>query len=442
MERLHGLGSCGLWVLLLCLLTHHFHAGLVPRSQVSAELQRGAMWLGHERAASWLYRAARKQTKLTVAAADAPLDPKSLESGSPTRLGTSATAVQLGTGVVSSLCSFEDGDRPLVVDLGCGYGVGALTAGAGGCPGGGSSSRANYLGCDLSPQGVGFARGVAARWGLSGRAAFVRRDALAVLRDVGQQYHGPVAAVVLCCPSPYRAAPPPTMEPMHAHKAYAGTRGRATGGRGNSQLPDSADSHSFLGRMAVLREAARVLAPGGWLLLSSNAEDVAVAMVSAARELGLEIAELESEPSGRLTELTGQTLVSHLSLCDRLQSVTERSAASGSASIAPYARGDLMTPAAGGSWLSELSPGTTALSETAAAFDGGALSRRSVRWREQGGVRAEGRGWCRGSGWRVTEQGRWDDVAAALGRRGWSETELAHGVDGAAVHRMLLHKPA
>jgi len=130
---------------------------------VSAELQRGAMWLGHERAASWLYRAARKQTKLTVAAADAPLDPKSLESGSPTRLGTSATAVQLGTGVVSSLCSFEDGDRPLVVDLGCGYGVGALTAGAGGCPGGGSSSRANYLGCDLSPQGVGFARGVAAR---------------------------------------------------------------------------------------------------------------------------------------------------------------------------------------------------------------------------------------------------------------------------------------
>ena len=32
-------------------------------------------------------------------------------------------------------------------------------------------------------------------------------------------------------------------------------------------------------------------------------------------------------------------------------------------------------------------------------------------------------------------------VEAAVSRAAWSETELAHSVDGAAVHRLLLRKP-
>jgi len=314
--------------------------------QVALELQHDRMWLGSERAAAWLYRAARRQTKLT--ASDAQLDTENL----------------LRAQLVGPW--FEDSRAPLVVDLGCGYGVGALTASAGAPDGGAAGSafaRPNYLSCDLSPQGIGYARGVARRWGVGGRAAFLQSDAAAVLRAVAGRYDGPVAAVVLCCPSPYQASlgAGPELDPDGADR---------TGG--NSQLPPSASSDAFLGNAAVLAEAARLLAPGGRLLLSSNAEDVAVTMATAARELGLEIV---PEPSG----------------------------------------------------MAQRGP---------AAEPGGALSRRSTRWREQGGSRAEGPGWRRGAGWAL--QG--GSPAAALGRPAWSETELAHRVDGAAVHRIVLQK--
>jgi SAM-dependent methyltransferase len=425
--------------------------------QVTADLKRGAMRLGHERAASWLYRAARKQTKLTVSAPDshcvstfnAHLNLDLLARASPTRLVAGAAAGRSGDGAASFLSCFEDGDRPIVIDLGCGYGVGALTAGAETETLVTSSACANYLGCDLSPQGAGFACGVAARWGLKGRVAFVRRDALAVLRLVGQHYRGHVAAVVLCCPSPYRAAMPtatqsfserggrPTPLGIDVELFPLGIDAESPDARGNSQLPSSADSEMFLGRSAVLQEAVHVLAPGGWLLLSSNAEDVAVAMASAACELGLEIAELDTEPATWLTQLNRQTGGSDYSQGDRLDHAGLGSPEAGSG--APHARGNLLeASSADGSWHGEL----PLQSVTSPAFEGGALSRRSVRWREHGGMRAEGLGWRRSGGWKVTGQGAWGDVVMAVSRPAWSETELAHRVDGAAVHRMLLRKPA
>jgi len=454
------------------------------------------MWLGNDRAACWLYRAARKQTKLTTAVSSvATTVPARSDETDPVfrheRIGATdglpGAALDLSgtahldaglelafnpgirglrlrdrSGSRLKFDEFQDASSPLVVDLGCGYGVGALTAAAAESillttkPGhtrhawpststrrSDSASRStfarssevspssrliNYLGCDLSPQGISYARGVARRWHLDGRVAFIQHDALSVLRSLQQNYEGPVVAVALCCPSPYRFAPSVT--------AAAGTARKPVGSlSGNSQLPLHATSDSFLGNAMILTEAARLLVPGGRLLISSNAEDVAVTMAATAADLGLVVdcADLGKHASVAHAESTG--------LIDDDSDLGEDD----------ECRAENSTEAAN----EAAHKGGRASAAEAEAFAPAELSRRSKRWREAGGCRAEGPGWRVGAGWDATARAgtapapalhafswaEWGGADAAIRRDAWSETELAHAVDGAAVHRLLLRKP-
>lgn len=79
---------------------------------------------------------------------------------------TSARALDGRTAAV--LAQLSDPERPITVDIGCGYGVGLL-----GLARGAQGRRCNLIGCDLNPQAVRYANGIAARWGLRGRAVFV-----------------------------------------------------------------------------------------------------------------------------------------------------------------------------------------------------------------------------------------------------------------------------
>lgn len=116
-----------------------------------------------------------KQKKVRVGA------PSSADSTAPpapgTRLaklsgtGTGAAVSSAGATVVreqflwggDSPVEFADTSRPLVVDVGCGFGVSLLGLAAvehgGGSSGGRSGTKYNYLGCDLSSHCIAYASG-------------------------------------------------------------------------------------------------------------------------------------------------------------------------------------------------------------------------------------------------------------------------------------------
>jgi hypothetical protein len=187
---------------------------------------------------------------------------------------------------------FSDSSRPLVVDLGCGMGISVLglattnrqsTTALGAEHG--EWSQYNYLGVDLGRLGIGYAHGLASRWGLVGRnTAFVVDSAASCLQAIVNSYPGPVAWVLIQFPTPYRLA-------VADQAANAG----------NSQLPISA-TDGFMASRQVLELAKSALqgssgrAPGR-LLLQSNCEDVAVYMLDLAQQVGFKAIDMTRDES-------------------------------------------------------------------------------------------------------------------------------------------------
>eukprot|EP00899_Mesostigma_viride_P021165 jgi/Mesvir1/2904/Mv13975-RA.1 len=138
----------------------------------------------------------------------------------------------IGTDIKSFL-RFEHPDRPLAIDVGCGFGSFVLgmachptsTVAAVGdsnqpavsnrtpCAGkppppcreeGLAGEPCNWLGIDVQPQAILRASSVAHRWGLDGRVRFVQGEAVDYLRCVLDEYPGPVWLVCIGFPTPYR----------------------------------------------------------------------------------------------------------------------------------------------------------------------------------------------------------------------------------------------
>jgi hypothetical protein len=168
---------------------------------------------------------------------------------------------------------FADPTRPLVVDVGCGMGVSLL--GLATCRDDSSSklllqhdqlstswSDYNFCGVDLGGLGVGYARGLASRWGVEDRLHFVVDSAENFVSMVEETYPGPIRLCLIQFPTPYRL--------------------QKGDGSGNSQLPTSAQD-GFMVSQELLRLIRKMLArTQGKLLLQSNCEDVAVWMRSKA----------------------------------------------------------------------------------------------------------------------------------------------------------------
>ena len=174
---------------------------------------------------------------------------------------------------------FDDPTLPLVLDVGCGFGVSLLglaaagylpgaaavaqaaaaSDGAGGGGKRGSGKSANFLGCDLSAHACSYASGIAQRWGL--RCAFVFFGADECIEAVRRTYPGSLCQVMVQFPTPFAS---------EVSSAAAG----------NSQLPSKKSAH-FMGKAGFLARCADALAPQGTLFIQSNVEDVAIAMKSS-----------------------------------------------------------------------------------------------------------------------------------------------------------------
>ncbi len=149
---------------------------------------------------------------------------------------------------------FVDPSLPLVIDLGCGYGVSML----GLCHQQQQQEdgpKMNYLGVDMKTSAISYASSISARWGIRYHCAFMEADVLSALRWARDYYLGPVQWVMCQFPSPF------TLQ-----------------GGGNGQLPDLS---TFMINEEVLQVAEDLLSSRGaegHLLLQSQVEDVMVAM--------------------------------------------------------------------------------------------------------------------------------------------------------------------
>jgi len=248
----------------------------------------------------WLWRYATKQKKPTKTSA--PKDVEVEQSANADMECTQDVTIQPMPAFTEL---FTDPSLPLVLDLGCGYGVPLLNL----CDQqhrGVFARRCNYLGVDLSDRAIRYASGMSKRWGFAGTCAFVYADCEAALAHIRTTYPGPVVLAMVNFPTPYDvslvlgdAAEVPIETVAGAEKrkfSDAADSNEPTSPAqdtsdepdehvklgGNTQLPDSFDN--FMVNQALVRCMVDVLSQRSLagvapvLFLQSNVEDVVVTM--------------------------------------------------------------------------------------------------------------------------------------------------------------------
>jgi hypothetical protein len=192
---------------------------------------------------------------------------------------------------------FDDPTRPLVVDIGCGMGVSLL--GLATCEetkDGDYSSQVlssfpasnegtqqlhwpdcNFVGVDLGGLGIGYAQGLASRWGVKGRLQFVVNSAETFVTMVQNSYPGPIPLCLIQFPTPYRLdveeRKGESLEDNGETISHVG---------GNSQLPESPQDGFMVSQNLLSLVHGMLIESRGKLLLQSNCEDVAVWMRKTA----------------------------------------------------------------------------------------------------------------------------------------------------------------
>ena len=169
--------------------------------------------------------------------------------------------------------NLNDLSRPLVVDIGCGFGSSLIGLASLDAQSGCASSDVvafadcNFVGGDLSQLATRFGHGIATRWGLQGRLQFNDISAKSLLDQIAQYYPGRVALILIQFPSPYC---------LHEE--------------GNAQLPGGPlSSLEFMVNEALMAKVSQILKSShGYMLVQSNCEDVALRIQETGAKYGLE----------------------------------------------------------------------------------------------------------------------------------------------------------
>ena len=179
---------------------------------------------------------------------------------------------------------FENASLPLLLDLGCGYGVSLLGWGFSDKKNG----KYNFLGCDMSLRAINYANGISRRWDIKKNCMFIVADVVNALKMVNK-YKGPIHLVSINFPTPYRQDMIPGMiqkyflspsnEGMKSNLSTTNQFGTSC----NSQLPsDMSDfmvTSEVLNWIEVLFERSLVDSDQTpFLYMQSNVQDVAVVM--------------------------------------------------------------------------------------------------------------------------------------------------------------------
>jgi len=215
---------------------------------------------------------------------------------------------------------FADPLLPLVMDIGCGFGVSLLGLARTGMyinktlciesinrsdedddNDDNDGSKYNFLGCDLSKHAINYARGIASRWGISDKCKFCVISAEPFVTWVLKHYQGPVKMILIQYPTPYSLPTPHHDDGDSDGDDDRSSRGgqcnsfmRAHYSRGNSQLPHISIStatpenmkkmmmyhQGFMVTDKLIETTILIAAKtvGCIIMLQSNVQDVAVTM--------------------------------------------------------------------------------------------------------------------------------------------------------------------
>ena len=215
--------------------------------------------------------------------------------------------------VAAQLDKLVDSQRPIILDLGCGFGVSLLHMAVqdakeedGDVSGVAKDHRPFFVGCDTHQTAIQYAQGMAVRFNVTDRLAFLPVSTMGLLHACiarGQV----VADILLQFPTPYRLLLPPSSAISEEAAAHGG---------GNTHLPDQ---DSFMGSQRTIQQIARLLLlqerNHPRLLLQSNCEDVAVQLTKWAEEAGLVMLPVEDDkdtvrsPPPAMTERTTRWLL-------------------------------------------------------------------------------------------------------------------------------------
>ena len=261
--------------------------GILANGTTYSSLASGSFSLFSDRPLLWLWRFASKQKKAGLQAMQSAVpDSSTLIRGTPVNF--------------SSL--FADPSLPLVVDIGCGYGVILLRM----CEysmmsakNGGDARRLNYLGVDMNQRCILYANGLSRRWGLDSHCTFLEMDCLSCLDLVIKHYLGPVMLALINFPTPYNLASTFSADEI-ALADDVDEEDRADGEdddtpvTGNGQLPESMDD--FMCNEILVDKVKELFKTKAGtsdmpqlLFIQSNVEDVAVTMRNIILREGMDV---------------------------------------------------------------------------------------------------------------------------------------------------------
>jgi len=192
--------------------------------------------------------------------------------------------------------AFDDPTKPLVIDIGCGFGASLLGLADPTSADGDKTvervdvSHCNFVGADLSRIGIGFGKSVASRWGIDDRLQLVVASAETILEEAIERYPGVVKLVMIQFPTPYRLVANSTSVERSDDDTSVPSDGSP---RYNSQLPANKIS-GFMVTDDLLKLSHEALKSDkttntpGCLLVQSNCEDVAVTIRKMAVDTGFE----------------------------------------------------------------------------------------------------------------------------------------------------------
>ena len=229
----------------------------VSFSRAISKLSSGSFTLFSDMPLMWLWRFSARQRKHgnQVSRSKDEDTVENLTQTGTENIGKHKTSIQL------CLPAFDDPTLPLVVDIGCGFGVSMLGLSHRqhflNAPTGlsdvkqisGGFRKRNFVACDMSHRAVMYASGIARRWGLHGSCQFIESDAASFLDLLLQEYEGPVECVLINFPTPYQFGVDSQSADEVSQYQYQY--------QGNSQLPT--DMSDFMVTPSVIEQCRKLL---------------------------------------------------------------------------------------------------------------------------------------------------------------------------------------
>lgn len=322
---------------------------------------------------------------------------------------------------------FDDPSLPLIIDIGCGFGVSML----------GLSHREkteavksvnpkesytdlsrsasrghNFFACDMSHRAVSYATGISKRWDMHGYCKFIESDAVEFLDLIVREYQGPVECVLINFPTPYRFGTDSV--PLHLNTTSEGDAEGASESAnlsGNSQLPNLSDfmvsplviefCRKALNKKQVLNTThssannndQETTNSVKYIIIQSNVEDVAITMQKSVTE------SLLFNKSGGFYVPTDLSQLNQISKNWNYSPVKDLNFLPDSSpeTVSDVASQGIRDP----NYLdniigiNESSPEDSALSDN--AQESQLLQKRAEKWIMSGGARARGTGWLTAS---------------------------------------------